>query len=341
MCLTVKSRKISAGLTQRHHLVQIQNRADYSVMSAPKVDPKTIFTPQQWEQLRLRDDMLSLGLVVHAWSLIALAMALFALMPNPITWAIAVMVVGARQLGLAILMHEAAHGGLARAQKLNDFVGHWLCGAPVGAPLGLYRPYHLTHHRNTQQEDDPDFGLAAHFPITKDSLRRKMIRDITGQTFYKQRILGLVRFASGGWRIEGPARDATVAYLGCNAAIFMIFAAFGHPWAFLTIWVVAQATWYPLVTRIRNIGEHACATPDPRNPWRLARTTHANWLERLLIAPYWVHFHAEHHLWMHIPCYRLEAAHNMLADKGLTQQMEVRQGYREVLDIATAKPASL
>lgn len=309
-------------------------------MSAPKIDPKTIFTPQEWDRLRHRDDVIGLGMVVHAWGLIALAIALFAWMPNPITWALAVMIVGARQLGLAILMHEAAHGGLAKNQGVNDFVGHWLCGMPVAAPLNLYRPYHLSHHRNTQQHDDPDLGLAAHFPISKDSLRRKMVRDITGQTFFKQRILPLMAFARGGWRVAGPARDATLGYLFTNGVLFLILAAFGQGWAFLTIWIVAQATWYPLVTRIRNIGEHACVTNDPANPWRLARTTHANWLERLFIAPYWVHYHCEHHLWMHIPCYRLEAAHKMLAEKGLTAQMDVKGGYSDVLRIATApRPA--
>jgi fatty acid desaturase len=304
-------------------------------MAAPKVDPKTIFTPQEWDQLRNRNNMISVGLIAHAWALIALAVAFYVWMPNPITWAIAVMVVGARQLGLAILMHEGAHGGLVTNQKLNDLIGHWLCGAPVGAPLSLYRPYHLAHHRNTQQSNDPDLGLAAHFPISKESLNRKMVRDITGQTFYKQRIGPLWKFALGEWRVAGPKRDATLAYLISNAAIFVIFAAFGQGWLFLTVWIVAQATWYPLVTRIRNIGEHACATPDPNDPWRLARTIHANWLERLLIAPYWVHFHAEHHLWMHIPCYRLKAAHNMLAQKRLTEKMEVRHGYTQVLELAT------
>ena len=306
-------------------------------MSAPKINPKTIFTPKEWDHLRHRNDVISLGLVTHAWGVIAVAVAVFAWMPNPITWALAVMIVGARQLGLAILMHEAAHGGLAKDKKLNDFVGHWLCGGAIGAPLTLYRPYHLTHHRNTQQDDDPDLGLAAHFPISHDSLKRKMIRDITGQTFFKQRLAPLFDFlAKAKWRNAGPARDATLAYLGTNFVVFLIFAAFGQALAFITIWLVAQASWYPLVTRIRNIGEHACATPDASDPWRLARTTHANWLERLLIAPYWVHFHAEHHLWMHIPCYRLQAAHEMLAAKGLTSKMEVKHGYREILTLATA-----
>jgi fatty acid desaturase len=304
-------------------------------MTAPKIDPKTVFTSEEWNQLRARNDLLGLGIVVHAWALIALAVTVFAMFPNPITWALAVMIVGARQLGLAIAMHEAAHGGLSQNQKLNDFVGHWLCGMPVGAPLGLYRPYHLQHHRNTQQHDDPDLGLAAHFPITSDSLRRKMVRDITGQTFFKQRLQPLFAFATGGWRKAGPSRDAMIGYLMSNLALLGVFALFGQGWAFVTIWLFAQATWYPLVTRIRNIGEHACVTDDPANPWKLARTTYANWLERLLIAPYWVHFHGEHHLWMHIPCYRLERAHSLLREKGLTAKMEVRSGYREILDLAT------
>lgn len=309
--------------------------------AAPRVDPKTVFTPEQWRSLQARSDVLGLGMVAHAWALIALGVALFALWPNPLTWLLAVMIVGARQLGLAILMHEAAHGGLSRNQAVNDWVGQWLCGAPVGADLSRYRPYHLAHHKFTQQANDPDLGLAAHFPITKDSFRRKAIRDLTGQTFYSQRIAPLLKGmragAHGKSAIVGQ-KDAVGAYLLAQLVIFALFWAAGQPWAFLTIWMVAQATWFPFVTRVRNIGEHACATPDPSDPWRLARTTHASLWERLLIAPYWVHFHAEHHLWMHVPCYRLAQAHRLLEAKGLTAQMETQRGYLDVLRIATSRP---
>jgi fatty acid desaturase len=306
--------------------------------AAPRVDPKTVFAPEDWARLQARSDLIGLGLVAHAWGLIALAVAVHAAWPNPFTWALAVMITGARQLGLAILMHEAAHGGLSTRRGLNDWVGQWLCAAPVGADLARYRPYHLAHHKFTQQAEDPDLGLAAHFPISPESFRRKAIRDLTGQTFFKQRIAPLLRAGAGG-----PARStvvgakgALVRHLAAQAVVFAAFAAAGQAWAFLTIWLFAQATWFPFVTRIRNIAEHACATPDAGDPWRLARTTRAAWWERLLIAPYWVHFHAEHHLWMHIPCYRLEEAHRLLDRAGRTAAMEVREGYAQVLAIATA-----
>ena len=48
-------------------------------------------------------------------------------------------------------------------------------------------PYHLQHHKFAQQAEDPDLGLSAPFPITRASLRRKIVRDLTGQTWFKQR----------------------------------------------------------------------------------------------------------------------------------------------------------
>src|SRR3546814_7780755 len=53
-------------------------------------------------------------------------MAVFAVWPNPLTFIAAVMVIGGRQLGLAILMHDAAHGLLFRTRRWNEFAGQWL-----------------------------------------------------------------------------------------------------------------------------------------------------------------------------------------------------------------------
>ena len=134
-----------------------------------RVDPKTIFSPDEWRHLTSRSSWRGTWLVIHAWGTIAAAIALVTIWPNPLTWLIAVMIVGTRQLGLAILMHEAAHGGLHGNIKLNELIGQWLCAVPVGADLPGYRAYHLRHHKFTQQPEDPDLTLSAPFPISKDS----------------------------------------------------------------------------------------------------------------------------------------------------------------------------
>ena len=97
-----------------------------------RVDPKTVFTPAEWSRLTSRSSLRSIWLVVHAWATIAGAVALVTLWPNPLTWLIAVMVVGARQLGLAILMHEAAHGGIHHNKAINEWIGQFALRGPGG-----------------------------------------------------------------------------------------------------------------------------------------------------------------------------------------------------------------
>lgn len=153
-----------------------------------RIDPKTIFTPEEWARLSAPSLWRGPALVLGAWTVILGAGGLFIVWPNILTYILAVILIGARQLGLGILEHEAAHGGLHPDRQFNDWMGEWLCGGPVGGSLKRYRPYHLAHHKYTEQDEDPDRSLSAPFPTTRVSLIRKAIRDLTGQTFIKQRI---------------------------------------------------------------------------------------------------------------------------------------------------------
>ncbi len=310
-----------------------------------RIDPRQYFSPDEWSSLARRSPIRGLALLVHCWATIVAAAAVFVMWPNPVTLILAVAVIGARQLGLAILLHDAAHAALHPNQNVNDGVARWLCGAPVGADLDRYRPYHLSHHRFVQQPEDPDLPLSRPFPISGSSLRRKIFRDLTGRTFIKQRLqptfsLGLA--VARGQRAPRAAWDVLRAVWGrfliANAVIAAVMAACGALWAYPLVWLLPMATWYPLVTRLRNIAEHACV-PCNEDPLRHARTTRVNALERLLIAPYYVNYHCEHHLFMHLPCWSLPRAHALLAQKGVAASMEVRSGYLEVIRLAaSARP---
>jgi fatty acid desaturase len=125
-------------------------------------------------------------------------------------------------------------------------------------------------------------------------------------------------------------------FLAVNALMFVLFWLAGAGVWYFGVWVFAMATWLPLVTRVRNIAEHAC-TSTGEDPFSHARTTLANPIERLLIAPYWVNYHAEHHLFMYLACYRLPETHRLLMEKGLIKRMEVRPGYIDVMRLATSR----
>lgn len=297
-----------------------------------RIDPKDVFTPAEWAQLSSRSSWRGLALVASAWALIFAAGAMFVVWPNPATYILAVMLIGARQLGLAILMHDAAHGALHPNNKVNDWVGEWLCAAPTGARLKAYRDYHLKHHKYTEQPEDPDLVLSAPFPVTRASLVRKIVRDLTGQTFFKQRRAQLFGNLEKGQIVNPHAAH----FLIFNALLLGGLTLAGYWWSYFALWLVPMATWLPLVTRLRNIAEHACV--DTReDPFSHARTTLANPLERLFIAPYWVHFHGEHHVFMHVPCYRLERMHRVLMNKDYWSRMHISPGYFSVLREASSK----
>lgn len=310
--------------------------------AAKRVKPLDLFTKEEWQHVSRRSDLHGIGMVLHAWGVIGLAMA--AAIWQPWLIILAVPIIGARQLGLAVIMHEAAHGGLSRNAALNHFLGHWLAGVPTGGSLKSYRDYHLQHHKFAQQPEDPDLGLSAPFPITKTSLRRKMIRDLTGQTFWKQRKNQILNAFGIGIR-QGQnaknrltaAREAAFPFLATNLILLVGLSLIGYWWAYFVLWLLPMATWNQMITRLRNIAEHA-VVPDNEDPMRHARTTRANLLERIFLAPYWVNYHCEHHMFMHLPCYRLAEAHRLLDRKGHTAKMEVQTGYWRVLSKAASKP---
>jgi fatty acid desaturase len=271
------------------------------------------------------------------------SIALVAVFPNPLTYIIAAILIGSRQLGLAILMHDGAHGCLSRNEKRNLFLSQWFCAYPVFAETLAYRRYHLQHHQRTQQEDDPDLVLSAPFPITRASYRRKFWRDISGQTGYEQRKAQILNALGGpAW----PRRQRLKYFnekLGpqilTNAILFAGLAAAGVWWAYPLLWLVPLLTWQMVITRIRNIAEHA-VIPDRDDPLCNTRTTKANWIERALVAPYFVNYHLEHHLLYYVPCYNLPKLHAIMMRGPHAARMEVRPNYLSVLRLVTSKPDS-
>ena len=139
-------------------------------MGAIRIRARDLMTDEELREVRARSSWKGVALIAHAWTLILAAIAMVAIWPNPFTFVLAVMIVGSRQLGLAILMHDGAHGALAPGEGANMALSQWLCAYPIFAETRAYRRYHLKHHAHTQQADDPDLVLSAPFPMPDPNL---------------------------------------------------------------------------------------------------------------------------------------------------------------------------
>jgi fatty acid desaturase len=265
----------------------------------------------------------------------------------------AVVVLGGRQLALAVMMHEAAHGTLFRTRWLNDVVGDVVCARPVGGDVARYRKHHLGHHAHTGTARDPDLGLASAFPVTRGSLARKLLRDLSGMSGLR-RLFGLVlmdaeviAYNVGGDVKRLPSRGLPAHALAlvkhgsgaliANVAILGALAMAGHAWVFAA-WAVANLTTYGLFMRIRSMAEHACME-QTADPLRNTRTTKANLLARLTVAPLHVSHHLEHHLLPTVPYFRLPALGRALVARGAMPDTSTAPGYVEVLRRCAARPA--
>jgi fatty acid desaturase len=304
------------------------------------------FTTDEIRELRVIQEHRAWLTVLVNYALIAASMGLVAYAPSAFTVVLALVIIGTRQLGFAVVMHESAHHTLFTNRRLNDFVGNWLAAYPVYLSADMYRAHHLEHHAKTWTDGDPDLSLATGFPVSKASMTRKVARDLLGVTGLKQ-LLGttylVVKVVRGEQvdagtlplRLErGPAIRMVVGTIVTNLILLAILWALGHPMLYL-LWAGAWLTTNKLVARIRSIAEHA-VVPDPTDPIGQTRTVRAGWLERLLIAPNRVQYHLEHHLLMTVPHYNLPKFHAMLRQRGLLDDACIADNYAQVLRAAVA-----
>ncbi len=221
------------------------------------------------------------------------------------------LMIGRAHAQFASLMHEAAHRLLFSHRGANDWVGRWLLGYPAWTSTDAYRRVHMAHHRDEFGPDEPDIALYAGYPIPAASMRRKLVRDLTGRTGLK-----LLRGQLAGLRSDNPLVRSTLwKILGIQAFLLAIAVASGHWWVYPLLWVAPYLTVWRVINRLRSIAEHGGMQ---RSKDRRA-TTHAvrqHLVARFAIVPYRIGWHLAHHVDSGIPFRNLPRLHRALCDSG-------------------------
>ncbi len=242
-------------------------------------------------------------------------------LPAALVWAVvaidhwlafvaAVPLMATLQNRLFILHHEGAHRLLFSNRRINDVVGVNLFGwLSFGTGTHDYRRGHSNHHRDEFGPREPDFLLYSFYPIAGESMRRKVVRDITGVSavrVLKNRLTGIFhrRFFANSLR-----------FYGGQLAVFGVFWLTGQPWMYLLLWVAPYVFIYQLLNRLRAIAEHGGMT---RSPDRRAASHVINQsrLARAILVPYGVGYHLAHHVDSGVPFRNLPALTRILEDDG-------------------------
>jgi len=302
--------------------------------------------------LEMNDFRALIGVSSHwLWIVFALLLPYFYL--NPLTIVISLLILGGKQLACAILLHDASHFSVFKHKGLNDFVGKWLGAYPIFQDMISYRSYHQIHHLYTGLEEDPDLLLTRAYPTSNRSMFRKFFRDLTGQTGVKAlsglilMSLGYLEYNLGNNVVRISQKDRTWGAffkimieqlwkpIFANVLIFLPLYFFASGWLYL-LWVGAYFTTFQFCIRVRSIAEHS-VLENTTNPILNTRTTYANFLERMLFAPYYVNYHVEHHMLMGVPSYRLPEMHKIIKTKGFYEEGILAPSYWSVIQLAAQK----
>jgi fatty acid desaturase len=309
-------------------------------------------TPDEVKAIMRKSDLRAALEVADTWLWIAFAFALVGFFPNVFTVIISLFIIGGKQLACAILMHDCSHDSMFTSRRANQIVGNWLGAYPILQNLEQYRPYHREHHMYTGLDNDPDVSLTKGYPTTALSMMRKVGRDLIGATGVKAQIgviamhIGVLKYNLGGLviriREKRNWKEAVISAaknlagpVAANLIMFAILFLTGHPWLYL-LWIGAMLTTYNFSLRVRSMAEHSLVD-DRSNPQRNTRTTYANFIERMLFAPYHVNYHAEHHLCMGAPSYNLPAMHNILLEKGFFKEGVLENNYWSIIKLAIVR----
>ena len=282
---------------------------------------------RQWSTL---NDARTWSGVVGDMTIIGAAIAVYELWTPGYFYPLLVMIIGARQHGLLILMHDAVHRRLLANRRSNELLGYvlgWLCLLR----FENYRCMHLAHHRHLNTDRDPDWvsqQQAPHYvhPESWSDFAWIFVKTITGMELVTQ-LRRILRY-SGARHQSGPSHPPyrLFGYVGVAFITTMV----GWWNELVLYWLVPLLTWLTWIVYVRGMAEHQRL--EPRTGNRATRTVRTSWLAAFFLSPHNIGYHMEHHLYPSVPWHRLQALHYRLLQETEYQNFcHIKPSYLSVL----------
>ncbi|MBW9105084.1 fatty acid desaturase family protein [Paraburkholderia phenoliruptrix] len=222
-------------------------------------------------------------------------------------WAalVAVIAIGNRQRALGNLLHDAAHRNLSTRPSVNDRTAYLFLAAPLFNSLTLYRKQHAKHHAWLgDPASDPDF--IPNVVNKGDRWYHAYARVLKDPSTWAGSFFGhLLSKEVTAWQ-----RLGVLLWWAIYEALLTV--AFGIHFALLfgLLWMIARATVFHAITTFREMTDHYGL--DPRGIFTYTRDILDRRFVSTLLHPHHNGYHLTHHLFPHVPYYRLPELHARL-----------------------------
>lgn len=293
------------------------------------------------------DDRKNALLLVTQW-VVALAAGILAIrIDHWAAYIVAGLIIGTRLQCLAVMMHDACHYTLFSNRRINDLVGDLFVAYPLGIGIDLYRASHMRHHRFTNTDKDYDYRFQSsdpdqRFPKSPAGMVWLLIKSLVGLN--APRMLWFARVWLPAANLHNPAHldidlrlTTRLRYLAWIAVVFGAIFLSPWRWQILILYLIPAFIWANLFNRMRAMAEHNGVSNATE--LKSTRTVIPSALDRLLIVPFNVSYHLEHHLFPSVPGANLRRLHERLnTDEHFASRAHVTQGYHGLIGELLSSP---
>lgn len=257
--------------------------------------------------------------ILFNWGIILLSIFICIQFFNPFLYLLAILVIGARMHALAILMHDASHYRFLKNKKWNDIVTNLSTMYLLFSSIENYRKNHLTHHRNLNTEEDPDWFAKLgkkefQFPQTKKEFLLTLLSYFSLYQGISDAIwiFGRINGSKNNTKNKSKFTQELAIKLGFYLALVIALTASGIWIPFLIYWVVPYFSTFFMFQYIRSVAEHFGELEYDHLLSSTRTIVKLNPIEKFFFSPHNVGYHLEHHLYPGVPFYNLPRLHNQL-----------------------------
>jgi fatty acid desaturase len=255
------------------------------------------------------------------------------LITSHVTWffyPLTLLVIGSRQRALTTILHDSAHGVLAKNKSLNWVLGTFCSGYLIFQQMIPYKKSHCYEHHSHlgDHKIDPDFKFYLEEGLydaqsPRDFLVNHIIKPLL---LFKvpQYVFYLVKYRLFG---KGCNLYETIIMLAYLLTIVSASVWFGFWQKLILFWLLPYLTVFQVLGYFIEVSEHYPLVGKNMIDLYMTRNRFSPWYEAFFSSMHGENFHLVHHLMPSVPFWNLAKAHKiLLADLNYLRHNSVMGG---------------
>ncbi len=227
---------------------------------------------------------------------------------------LAVIIIGSRQRALATILHEAAHGTVAKSRRLNFLMGTFFSGYLIFQTFESYYKSHLIGHHGKfgDERNDPDYqySLGEGLYNSVNSSSHFLKKYIIGPLFLSKVPSYLYHLIFCRFIKSDSNKNELIAITLYWLTIITAAVYYDFYLLLLLFWIIPYLTSFQIIGWFIELAEHYPLMRN-KNSLYMTRNRHSYGVEKFLTAMHNENYHLVHHLVSKVPFWNQKKVHEV------------------------------